>query len=47
MTSLEMNVVISRKKNETHRSTQFSVAQETELKKRNPEISLCEFRVLF
>ena len=30
MTSLEMNVVISRKKNETHRSTQFSAAQETE-----------------
>ena len=31
--SLEMNVVISRKKIETRRSTQFSVAQETETKK--------------
>ena len=34
MTSLEMNVVISRKKNETHCSTQFSIAKETETKKK-------------
>jgi len=45
--SLEMNVAISRKKLiETHRSTQFSEAQETETKKK-PDISLCEIRVLF
>ena len=41
MTSLEMNVVISRKKIETRRSTQFSVAQETETNEEKTQRSHC------